>query len=310
MDISKEFKVGALALVCFGLLYYGFNFLKGIDFFSPAHQYIVLYDKVDGLTESNPVQINGLTVGRVKSIRIVPELNFKLAVTIDVDKDIVLTDSTFAYLSSTGVLGPRDIVLKVRKGNKVLNSGDTLKAGELDDMMAMFSKKAKPLADSIELTIAYLNVMLKEYGQMSGQIRKVLANTESMTASFSGMAADNRQNIKATMDNAAKMSAALVESQKKLDPMLAKFNTFADSLNALKLAATVNKANSLMGELNKTMVAINEQKGTAGKMIYNDSLYNSLNKSLVSLDSLLVDFRKSPKRYVHFSIFGRKEGKK
>jgi phospholipid/cholesterol/gamma-HCH transport system substrate-binding protein len=130
-----------------------------------------------------------------------------------------------------------------------------------------------------------------------------------MTASFGGIAADNRQNIKLTMDNAAKMSSALAESQKKLDPMLAKFNTFADSLNALKLASTVNKANLLVGEMNKMMLAINQQKGTAGKMIYNDSLYQNLNKSLTSLDSLLVDFRKSPKRYVHFSLFGKKEKK-
>lgn len=309
MKLSKEFKVGALALVCFGLLYYGFNFLKGINFFSPAQQYVVLYDKIDGLTESNPVQINGLTVGRVRNIRIIPELNFKLAVTIDVNKNVVLNDSTFAYLSSTGVLGPKDIILKIGKGTKTLNSGDTLRSGELDDMMSMLTKKAKPLADSIEYTMMYLNKMLKEYGEMSGQIRKILGNTENMTASFSGIASDNRQSIKATMDNAAKMSAGLAESQKKLDPMLAKFNTFADSLNALKLASTVNKANLLVGEMNKMMTAINQQKGTAGKMIYNDSLYNNLNRSLVSLDCLLVDFKKTPKRYVHFSLFGRKDKK-
>jgi phospholipid/cholesterol/gamma-HCH transport system substrate-binding protein len=309
VKLSKEFKVGALALLCFGLLYYGFNFLKGVNFFAPAHQYVIMYDKVDGLTESNPVQINGLTIGRVRTIRIVPEKNFQLAVTIDVNKDITITDSTVAYLSSTGVLGPKDIILKIGKGTKILQSGDTIPTGEIEDMMSMISKKAKPLADSVEYTIQYLNKMLKEYGEMGSEIKKILQNTQSMTASFGGIAADNRQNIKLTMDNAAKMSSALAESQKKLDPMLAKFNTFADSLNALKLASTVNKANSLVGEMSKMMLAINQQKGTAGKMIYNDSLYQNLNKSLTSLDSLLVDFRKSPKRYVHFSLFGKKEKK-
>ncbi len=307
MKFSKEFKVGALAMVCFGLLYYGFHFLKGIDFFSPAHQYIIIYDKVDGLTESNPVQMNGLTIGRVRNIRIVPELNFKLAVTIDVNKEIIVNDSTTAYLSSTGVLGPKDIILKIGKGSKILESGDTIPTTHVDDMMTMLTKKAQPMADSIEYTIMYLNTMLKEYGQMTKQVKNVLANTENMTASFSGIAADNRQNIKITMDNAAKMSAALTESQKRIDPMLAKLNTFADSLNALKLASTMNQATTMIGELNKMMTAINSQKGTAGKMIYNDSLYTNLNKSLKSLDSLLVDFRKSPKRYVHFSAFGRKD---
>jgi phospholipid/cholesterol/gamma-HCH transport system substrate-binding protein len=307
VKISKEFKVGVLALVSFAILYFGFNFLKGINFFSPTYKYIIIYDKIDGLTESNPVQINGLNVGRVGAIRIVPELNFKLAVTIEVNKDIVLTDKTVALLSSTGVLGPRDIVLKINKGTRKLKMGDTLIAGELDDMMSMFAKKAQPLADSIEQTVTYLNTMLREYGQLSGQVRKVLENTEQMTASFSGMAADNRQSIRIAMDNAVKISGSFVETQKKFDPLMAKFGTFADSLNALRLATTVNKANSLIADLNKTMTAINQQKGSLGKMIYNDSLYTNLNGSLASLDSLLIDFRKRPKRYVHFSLFGRKD---
>lgn len=307
MNISKELKVGLLAIVCFGLLYYGFHFLKGVDFFSPAHQYIVLYDKLDGLTESNPVQINGMNIGRVREIRIIPELGFKLAVTIDIDRSINVNENTVALLSSTGVLGPKAIVLNIGKGNKTLQKGDTILAGKMDDMMTMMQNKAKPMLDSLDYIMGNINGLLTEYKGMSTEIRKILVNTQNMTASFSGIAADNRQNIKTTMDNAAKMSASLVESQKKIDPLLAKMNTFADSLNALKLAGTVNKANALVGELNKTMLAINNQKGTAGKMIYNDSLYNNLNKTMASLDSLLVDFRKKPKRYVHFSLFGRKD---
>jgi phospholipid/cholesterol/gamma-HCH transport system substrate-binding protein len=307
VNISKELKVGLLAVVCFGLLYYGFYFLKGVDFFSPAHQYIVLYDKIDGLTESNPVQINGVNIGKVREIRILPELGFRLAVTIDIDRSINVNENTVAYLSSTGFLGAKAIMLNIGKGNKALQKGDTILSGKEDDLMTMMQKKAKPMLDSLEYMIGNINGLLAEYKGMSTEVRKILANTQDMTASFSGIAADNRQNIKITMDNAAKMSASLVESQKKIDPLLAKMNTFADSLNALKLAGTVNKANILVGELNKTMLAINNQKGTAGKMIYNDSLYNNLNKTMASLDSLLVDFRKKPKRYVHFSLFGRKD---
>ena len=309
MKITKEFKVGLFALISFALLYYGFTFLKGADIFSSVHQFVIIYRKVDGLTESNPVQINGLTVGRVRKIAMIPQKDFKIAVTIEINRDIILSDSTLAYLSSTGVLGPKSIILQLGKGKKILNSGDTIPPGELDDTMAMLTKKAKPLADSIEYTIMYLNKMLKEYGEMSVQVKKVLINTENITSSFGAIAVDNRQNIKLTMENTAKMSTSLVESQKQLTPMLVKFNKFADSLNALKLTATVNKANAMVGEMNKMMAAINDQKGTAGKMIYSDSLYNNLNKSVVSLDCLLVDFRKSPKRYVHFSVFGRKDKK-
>ncbi len=307
MTISKEFKVGLLAVVCFVLVYYGFHFLKGVDFFSPAHQYIVVYDKLDGLVESNPVQINGLNIGRVREIRIDPALSHRLLVTIDIDRSIDLNEKSVAYLSSLGVLGPKCITLEVNKGSRTLQKGDTILSGKVDDMMGMMTKKATPLLDSLDQIMGNVNGLLAEYKGMSVEIRKILVNTQNMTASFSGIAADNRQQIKTTMDNAAKISSSLAESQKKIEPLLTKMNTFADSLNALKLAATVNKANALVGELNKTMTAINTKKGSAGKLIYNDSLYNGLNKTLLSLDSLLVDFRKKPKRYVHFSLFGRKD---
>jgi phospholipid/cholesterol/gamma-HCH transport system substrate-binding protein len=309
VNFSKEFKVGLLAVTCFVLVYYGFHFLKGVDFFSPAHQYIVVYDKVDGLVESNPVQINGLKVGKVREIRLAPEIGHKLAVTIDIDRSIDLNDKTVAYLSSAGVLGPKCIVLEVNQGTRILKKDDSLQAGKIDDMMTMVQKKATPMLDSLDKVMGNINSLMAEYTGMSTEIRKILANTQSLTASFNGIAADNRQSIKTTMDNAAKISTSLAESQKKIEPLMSKMNTFADSLNALRLAATVNKANGLMTELNKTMTAINSQKGSAGKLIYNDSLYTTLNKSLLSLDSLLVDFRKSPKRYVHFSLFGRKDKK-
>ncbi len=307
MKISKEAKVGILAITCFVILYYGFNYLKGMNFLSPTNQYVIVYDKLDGLTLSNPVQISGLRVGQVSKIALLPNKQYKLAVTISVNDDIQLTNATTAYLGSTGVLGTKCIVLDIKKGTKEIAAGDTLVAGTLQDMMSILSSKAEPMLNSIDSITSNLNALLAEYQGMSGEVRKIMTNVQNMTANFNGIAADNRQNIKQITDNAAIISKDLVASQKKLEPILVKMNTFADSLNAIKMAGTVNKANVLLGELNKTMTAINQQKGSAGKLVYNDSLYNNLNKTLEDLDKLFIDLKEQPKKYVHFSIFGKKE---
>jgi phospholipid/cholesterol/gamma-HCH transport system substrate-binding protein len=173
-------------------------------------------------------------------------------------------------------------------------------------MMSILSSKAEPMLNSIDSITSNLNALLAEYQGMSGEVRKIMTNVQNMTANFNGIAADNRQNIKQITDNAASISKDLAASQKKLEPILAKMNTFADSLNAIKMAGTINKANTLLGELNKTMTAINQQKGSAGKLVYNDSLYNNLNKTLEDLDKLFIDLKAQPKRYVHFSLFGKK----
>lgn len=306
MKISKEAKVGILAIICFVILYYGFNYLKGINFLSPTNQYVIVYDKLDGLTLSNPVQISGLRVGQVTKIALLPTKQYKLAVTISVNNDIKLTNATTAFLGSTGVLGTKCIVLDIKTGTKELIAGDTLMAGIQHDMMTTLSSKAEPMLNSIDSITSNLNALLKEYQGMSGEVRKIMTNVEGMTANFSAIATDNRQNIKQITDNAATISKDLAASQKKLEPILAKMNTFADSLNVIKMAGTINKANVLLGELNKTMTAINQQKGSAGKLVYNDSLYNNLNKTLEDLDKLFIDLKAQPKRYVHFSLFGKK----
>ena len=102
--MSKEFKVGLIALIAGVLLYYGFNFLKGKDFFSPTNKFYVLYDNVDGLNKSNPVIINGLAVGRVSRIQLLQDAQNLILVELDIDENIQLGDSTVASLSNTDFL--------------------------------------------------------------------------------------------------------------------------------------------------------------------------------------------------------------
>lgn len=121
------------------------------------------------------------------------------------------------------------------------------------------------------------------------------------------MIVSNDARIGAILQNVQNLTHSLIETEKMLKPILSKTNTFADSLNKMQLASTIASTNKTLLELNKSLAQINNGNGTVGKLLYNDSLYTYLSNSSRDLDKLLVDLKERPKRYVHFSLFGRKD---
>jgi phospholipid/cholesterol/gamma-HCH transport system substrate-binding protein len=307
---SGEIKVGLLTVVAGVILYFGFNYLRGIDFFDPTYTYYAVYDRVEGLKVSNQVYVNGLGVGRVANISILQKRGNKLLVTLDLRKDLVITDSTLAILADDGLLGSKKIDLKIRPGRRTLTDEDTLMPQKQGGMLESLMAKASPALGSLDQALINVNALLKEYQGMSAEIKKILANTNATMGNANGLVAENRTELAATLRNVEKLTASLNQaSEASLKPILAKANTLADSLNALQLATTVNNLNQTIAQLQTTLADINKGQGTLGKLAKDDSLYVSLNRTVASLDSLFVDLKARPKRYVHFSLFGRKEKK-
>lgn len=307
MKLSGETKVGLLALIAGVILYVGFNYLKGIDFFDPTTTYYVVYDRVDGLTVSNQVQINGMSVGRVAAVTILQDRGNKLLVTLDIQDDIILGKGSVAQLADNGLLGGKKIDLLVAFTDQKLNEGDTLIAKRESGMTEMLMEKAAPVMQQLDSTLLNINRLVKEYQGVSTEVRKILANTADASGQASGILAENRSKMAQIATNINKLSAQLVETEKSIKPLVSKMNTFADSLNAMQLASTVNNANRSLISLQKTIQSIEQGQGTLGKLIATDSLHTNLNRTLVSLDSLFIDLKARPKRYVHFSIFGKKD---
>ncbi len=307
-NISKEFKVGLLVVVAGALLYLGFNFLKGRDFFSSDNTFYTFYDDIDGLTVSNQIIINGYAVGRVNGIELLPEQNNKLKVTLKVKKSIGVTEGSVTMLADGGLLGGKQINLVLGKG-KVLESGDTLKGDVELGLTDMIAEKAGHLAQNIDSTALVLKNMLVKYEAMSGSIGEILENTKMTTSSINGILSDNRQQLKNITANLAALTSSLKDTEAQFKPIIAKLNTFAESLNELELAEISKKSNELLADLNKTTQAINNSDGTLGKLINSDSLYQQLSYTVSDLDRLLIDLREHPQRYVHLSVFGRKESK-
>lgn len=307
MKISQEVKVGLLAVVALLMLFFGFNFLKGSDFFSSNHKYTVIYDNIDGLTASNPVQINGLTVGQIRSIKILQDQGNKLLVTVEVKSGIRVTRGSRAVLADDGLLGGKLIRLGINPGAPELENGGQLVSAKETGLSALIKEKTLPVLNNVDSLTYQLNKVVGQFDQTGVVLNQTLRSANAGVRTLDLAIAENRAGLKATLDNVNRLSNSLVETERQLKPILAKADTFADSLQGLQLKQTLGSVNKTVDNLQKILGAINKGQGSIGKLTTNDSLYRNVNATTASLEKLLTDFRENPKRYVHFSLFGKKD---
>jgi phospholipid/cholesterol/gamma-HCH transport system substrate-binding protein len=306
MKLSREAKVGIMAIFAIVMLYFGFHILKGSDVFSRTHKYYVVYDNIDGLTASNPVLLNGLNVGRVQEIRLLQNQKNYLLVALDVQKGIAIPAGTAAVLADGGLLGGKVIHLSMGTGAP-MQDGDTLVAKKESGISAVLQEKALPLVSHADSLIKNLDQVVAGFQETGLILNQVLKNYNQTGTSLQGLLSENRGNLVALTTNLNKLSTSLVETEKELKPLLAKTGTLADSLSALRLGETMQNANRTITELHTLLASVEAGKGTAGKLVKDETLYNNIDRTIVSMNKLLTNLREHPKRYINISVFGKKD---
>jgi phospholipid/cholesterol/gamma-HCH transport system substrate-binding protein len=316
MKVSKEAKVGILALITGVILYLGFNYLKGSNVFTTSNKFYATYDNVDGLVVSNPVVLSGLNIGKVELTELQQEKGNQVRVTLSVQGNIKIPAGTEAILSDAGFLG-KLIKLKLGKSATLLESGSDLSPTKDKGISAILQEKAIPalanldsLLMSMRVVMANLNIVTKNLEGTGLMLNGVLKNSDktvtTLGASLNSTIADNKTSLAGITSNLKTLSGNLIETEKGLKPLLGKFNSIADSLNSLKISKALASTQQSLDGLQKIMAGLSAGQGSAGKLLKDDSLYTNLNHSIANLDKLLIDFRLAPKRYVNLSIFGKK----
>lgn len=301
MRLSKEAKVGLLALVAGVILYLGFNFLKGYEVFSSTNKYYIVYNDIKGLTVSNPVMVNGLTVGRVAKIDLLTNKQNKLLVTIDVQNDVKVGNDTKAVLANTDLLGSKSIDLKIGNNTTLYEDGATLKGEVEKELTEVLAAKAMPIMTNLDSTIVKLNQIFGD--ELGKSIGTTLHNFELASAGLNTIIAANQKNILAVTTNLAELSASLEQTEKQLKPVIAKLDNLADSLNNMELKQTVRNANDALKNVETITAKINQGEGSLGQLVNDKELYQNLNKASGNINKLLEDIQKNPKRYVRISVF-------
>ncbi len=307
MKLSRELKVGLLSVVTIAMLYFGFNFLKGSDFFSPNKKYFVIYNNIDGLTSSNPVMLNGKAVGQVRGTAIQQDQDNRLLVTVEIRKDLILRQGTQAVLADGGLLGGKIIRLEVSPTGRQLVDGDTLTSSREAGIQALLQERTLPVITHADSLVQNLNTVTKGFQETGAILNQVLRNFDQTSSTLRTTLQQNQRSLAQLTANLDTLSGSLIKTEKQIGPLLAKTSTFADSLNALRLGETVNRANRLVAQMEQLVASVKTGQGTASKLINDDKLYNNLNYTIISMNQLLANLRENPKRYVNVSIFGKKD---
>jgi phospholipid/cholesterol/gamma-HCH transport system substrate-binding protein len=298
MKITKEVKIALVAIVSIVLLFFGMNFLKGMTLFSNGDSYYITFKDISGLSSSSPIFANGYRVGVVKDVSFDYENNGDVVVEFMVDDDLQIPRGSTAEIVSD-LMGnvkmnllladnPRDFVAKGDTIMGVINSG---MLGKAKDMIPVIEKML-PKLDSI---LANINMLLSDpnIGRTLGNVQKT---TENLTVTT--------QQLNALMANVNKDVPGLMG---KASGLLDNANNLTANLAAVDVASTVAKVDQTLANVQQLTSKLNNNKGTLGLLMNDETLYNNLTNTVLSADSLLNNLREHPKRYVHFSLFGKKD---
>lgn len=291
--MSKELKVGIITVIAFALLYYGFNFLRGNNVFSSTQRFYIKYNNVGGLNVSNPVKFNGLKVGKVSEFELIQEKGI-IIVSVDVKNQVKLKENAKAILSSDGLLGGKCIVLDVgNKGNE-LQGGDTL----ISDIQEGLMSHLEPVADNMNTTVKNMNKVLAQLAEtdIKGLVDTLKYTVASTTGNINRKV--NQMELNKVINNTNNLVLSTKQKIDKLDQLITSSNSLVDSLSAIQFGVTMKKFNNTLANLEEMTSNMKQNKGTLGKLMNNDSIYNALNKLLVDLDELAVHFNQYPKDFL------------
>lgn len=303
--MKKEIKIALLAIVAAIMLYTGFNFLKGTDFFTRTRKYSVELPALDGLTVSRPIMLNGLAVGRVADIQVRQNnKNGLFLLTLEVRNDLILTDETTAFLGDNGLLGGKALILEIKKGKKELIGGEMLKSGTKPNLMTDLGDKAAPLLSKVDSIMLQVKDVLKTFSDSKNDLTATFKNVNEITAALKNTVKSGQ--IDNLLANSNKLMTSLQELQGKFTPILDKTSQVLTKVNKLELEETFKKANNAVGQLNDLLTSVKKGEGTIGALMKTDSLYQNINKTIMDLDKVFLDLRENPKKYVNISILGKK----
>lgn len=304
MKLTREIKTAILVIASILLFIWGYSFLKGRDLFTNYKTLYVQYDNVEDLSSSAPVTLNGLAIGKVSKITI-DEVTGKLLVELQLKTDFPISKTSTAYLYSPSLIGGKQIKIVPNLADKELaEDGQTLASNVELGLTESLGGKIEPIQQKLDKMLVNIDVLVTGLNNTLDKstqenLKKTIAELSQTMEQFH-RASGSLNTILDT--NKGQISSAVTN----LNKMSSNFNKISDSLNKADLGKTVRNLNQALAKVDGLMNNLNSGKGTAGKLLNDDALYNNLAKTSKELELLLQDVRLYPTRYVNVSLFGKK----
>ena len=303
MKNKNEIKTGILVVIGIGLFIFGFSYLKSNDIFVSDRTFYAVYEDVEGVVNGTPVTVNGFPVGNIQDISFFK--NNSLLVKFRVENDIKFSINSIAQIYETGLIGGKALaIIPANDNSRVAVYNDTLSSSVAPGLTELVNEKLTPLQENIESMIINANKVLDKVNSIFDDPTR--ANLRTSVSDFSETIRDlketsvmiksvmksNKLSIDQTISNVLDISKDLSEISK--------------TINQSELSTTMKNFKNSSEGLSRVLNNINDGNGTISKLIDNDSLFQNLNDASKSIDLLIEDIRLNPKRYIHFSVFGKK----
>ena len=305
MNLSREIKTAILIIGCIIIFIFGFNYLKGTSLLSNEKTIHALYDEVEGLVVGANITIRGLNVGKVKIIDFNDDFA-KIKVTFSIRDDLTFSNESVAQLYEAGLIGGKAIaIIPKYDSSNIIKNGDILISEIKPGLTELVNQQIAPLQDKIEglltsadsLFAGISNIMNYETQNNLKMTLEGLASTienvNVLSSNINDILNANEKGLKSTINNLSKVSGNL--------------NKITDSLKQMPLSSIVKNFEDTSLQLKRIIERLNSGEGSAGMILNDNKLYDNLVNSSEALEALLSDLKSHPKKYVHFSIFGRKE---
>ena len=311
-DKSKSIKVGILSIISIFLIYFGMNFLKGINILNDGITLYAYYDDVSGLTEGNSITVKGYKVGSISSIKFDVERKNQLMVNLNIEDNIDIPINTIAKIVSVDLMGTKGVSLELGDSKDFVSNGYELSTSiesslqeEVNAQILPLKMKTEELIGSIDSVMTVITAVLNKDARES--LSKSLISLDQTFSTLSQtmievdkIITENKDNINKTFTNFALVTENLNKSNDEVKNILNNFSSISDSLVKADISSTINKFDNILN-------SINQGEGSLAKIIKDKSLYKNLENLTKELEELISDLKLNPERYVNFSIINTKK---
>jgi phospholipid/cholesterol/gamma-HCH transport system substrate-binding protein len=315
--MKRQLIIGLIFAGSIALLYWGINFLKGLDIFSTNRVFYAEYDDVSGLQVAAPINVSGYKVGQVTDISFKKDQPGHLLVKFIVSENLDIPSNTVARIESADLLGSKAIVLKLGDSPVMAKSGDYLSGAQEASLMDEVSLQMLPLKAKVESLLSSFDSVLVVVQYIFNEttrdnldktfesIRYTIANLERASSTVDTILRTQQSKLSNIFSNVESITLNIKNNNEEISRIITNFSELSDTLLMSNIKSTFENADKTMYELSEITRKINSGEGSVGMLLTNDTLYNNLEKASKELDLLLEDMRLNPNRYIHFSVFGK-----
>lgn len=295
---TKEVKIAIVAIVGLVVLFLGMNFLKGLDLFSTDNRYYISFRDISGLSSSSPIYADGYKVGVVRGIVYDYSQSKDIIVEADINKDMRIPKGSSAEIVSDLMGNVKINLLLASNPRERVNPGETIVGGINDGAMGQMKDLIPVVQDmlpKLDSILASVNLLLQDPA-----IANSLHNVETVTGNLT-VSTRRLNTLLGTLNR--RMPGLLA----KADGVMDNAQVVTSNLSKVDVEGTMRKVNATLDNVQAFTDQLNNNTGSLGLLMRDPNLYYNLNATVKSADSLLIDLKSHPKRYVHFSVFGRKD---